>query len=117
MRDAQRPPVPVAHLNYGIGVTPTMDQYLLDNGMTADEYQFFMKHDRDIRTGNDYYQANEHPDQPARWKPRLRAHVFGDHVITRTIPRHNLPVMHIETTWIPNRAVAGILGEHPASLA
>src|SRR6188508_3237297 len=49
-------------LNYGIRVNSNMYQYLLDNGMTADEYQFFMQHDlrEHCILGNDYYQANEH---------------------------------------------------------
>ena len=49
-------------LNYGQRVSSEMYEYLLDNGMTRDEYHFFMhntlKHH--CIMGNDYYQTNEH---------------------------------------------------------
>ena len=49
-------------LNYGRRVDSEMYEYLLDNGMTRDEYHFFMgntlKHH--CIMGNDYYVTNEH---------------------------------------------------------
>ncbi len=49
-------------LNYGKRVDSSMYQYLLDNGMTREEYDFFLT--RNLRhhaiMGNDYYVTNEH---------------------------------------------------------
>ena len=49
-------------LNYGKRVESEMDEYLLDNGMTREEYHFFL--DNNVRhhciMGNDYYVTNEH---------------------------------------------------------
>ena len=49
-------------LNYGYPVDSHMHEYLLDNGMTRDEYHFFL--DNTLRhhciMGNDFYHSNEH---------------------------------------------------------
>ena len=49
-------------LNYGQRVNSEMHDYLLENGITRDEYHFFRhgnpKHHYIM--GNDYYQTNEH---------------------------------------------------------
>ena len=49
-------------LNYGRRVESEMYEYLMDNGMTREEYHFFMdtrlKHH--CIMGNDYYVTNEH---------------------------------------------------------
>ena len=49
-------------LNYGRRVDSEMYEYLLDNGMTRDEYHFFL--DNTLKhhciMGNDYYVTNEH---------------------------------------------------------
>src|SRR5690242_14723112 len=49
-------------LNYGIRVDSEMYEYLMDNGMTREEYHFFQGHDVKHRCvmGNDYYVTNEH---------------------------------------------------------
>ena len=49
-------------LNYGRRVDSEMYQFLLDNGMTRDEYQFFLTHHlrQHCIMGNDYYITNEH---------------------------------------------------------
>ena len=86
-------------LNYGIRVNSNMYQYLLDNGMTADEYQFFMQHDlrEHCILGNDYYQANEHL-MTSETETVFAGDVFGYYVITQDYyRRYNLPVMHTET--------------------
>jgi beta-glucosidase len=89
-------------LNYGIRVNSSMYAYLLDNGMTHDEYEFFMKHNlrEHCILGNDYYVANEH----LMISPRDRVFagdVFGYYVITREYyQRYNLPVMHTETNML-----------------
>jgi hypothetical protein len=76
-----------------------MYQFLLDNGMTREEYDFFMHHSpkHHCIMGNDYYVTNEHrvsPDgttQPA-------GEIFGYVEITRQYyERYRLPVMHTET--------------------
>ena len=56
-------------LNYGRRLDSTMYEYLLDNGMTRDEYHFFLGNNlkRHCIMGNDYYVTNEHrvsPDGP-----------------------------------------------------
>ena len=86
-------------LNYGIRVNSSMYTYLLDNGMTEEEYDFFMQHNlrEHCIMGNDYYTANEH----LMISPTERVFagdVFGYYVITLDYyRRYNLPVMHTET--------------------
>jgi hypothetical protein len=76
-----------------------MYEYLLDNGMTRDEYHFFlgqtMKHH--CIMGNDYYVTNEH--LVARdGSAKQSGEIFGYHVITsQYYDRYQLPVMHTET--------------------
>lgn len=85
-------------LNYGHDVCGTMYEFLMDNGMTRDEYHFFL--DQNIKTasimGNDYYATNEHivyPDGSA-----FNCEMFGYYVITKQYyDRYGLPVMHTET--------------------
>jgi beta-glucosidase/6-phospho-beta-glucosidase/beta-galactosidase len=86
-------------LNYGRRVESEMFEYLMDNGMTRDEYHFFLhnhfKHH--CIMGNDYYQTNEHY-VTARGETRSSGEVFGYAVITRQYhDRYRLPVMHTET--------------------
>jgi beta-glucosidase/6-phospho-beta-glucosidase/beta-galactosidase len=86
-------------LNYGRRVNSEMYEYLLDNGMTRDEYHFFLgnslKHH--CIMGNDYYKTNEHR-VAADGSTRAAGEVFGYHVITSQYhDRYNLPVMHTET--------------------
>ena len=89
-------------LNYGYDVCGTMYEFLMDNGMTRDEYHFFL--DRNVKDvcimGNDYYATNEHLVYP---DGRLYAcEMFGYYVITKQYyDRYRLPVMHTETN---NRA-------------
>ncbi|HEX8167255.1 MAG TPA: family 1 glycosylhydrolase [Beijerinckiaceae bacterium] len=86
-------------LNYGRRVDSEMYEYLLDNGMTRDEYHFFI--DRNLRhhciMGNDYYVTNEHR-VAADGATRSAGAVFGYDEITRQYyDRYRLPVMHTET--------------------
>lgn len=86
-------------LNYGLRVNSTMYEYLLDNGMTRDEYHFFLhKHLRhQCIMGNDYYRTNEHRVR-SDGSTSASGEVFGYHVITRQYhDRYRLPVMHTET--------------------
>ena len=49
-------------LNYGRRVDSEMYEYLLDNGMTREEYHFFLNNHlkQHCIMGNDYYVTNEH---------------------------------------------------------
>lgn len=88
-------------LNYGRRVASEMYEFLLDNGMTRDEYHFFLRHNlkHHCVMGNDYYVPNEHrvtcdgTTYPA-------GEVFGYSEITRQYyDRYKLPVMHTETNF------------------
>ena len=86
-------------LNYGRRVDSTMYEYLLDNGMTRDEYHFFLNNNlkHHCIMGNDYYQTNEHyvTDDGVT---RSAGEIFGYAVITHQYyNRYRLPVMHTET--------------------
>jgi beta-glucosidase/6-phospho-beta-glucosidase/beta-galactosidase len=89
-------------LNYGRRVNSDMYQYLLDNGMTRDEYLFFLK--AKLRhysiMGNDYYVTNEHLVHPDG-ATEAAGEIFGYHVITmQYYERYRLPVMHTETNAV-----------------
>lgn len=88
-------------LNYSRPVDSVMYQFLLDNGMTRAEYEFFMAQDLKAHCvmGNDYYVTNEHrvladgATEPA-------GEVFGYSQITSAyFRRYELPVMHTETNY------------------
>ena len=86
-------------LNYGLRVNSTMYEYLLDHGMTREEYHFFLHHHlrHQCIMGNDYYRTNEHRVR-ADGSTSASGEVFGYHVITRQYhDRYRLPVMHTET--------------------
>jgi beta-glucosidase/6-phospho-beta-glucosidase/beta-galactosidase len=86
-------------LSYGHHLSATVYEYLLDNGMTRNEYHWFMQHPVRWRCimGNDYYHTNEnlvHPDGSIS----LSGEVFGYYPITHQyFSRYGLPVMHTET--------------------
>lgn len=86
-------------LTYGHHLNATIYEYLLDNGMTRDEYHWFLQNHLKSRCvmGNDYYVANEnlvHADgsiSPA-------GEILGYYPITHQyFARYGLPVMHTET--------------------
>ncbi len=86
-------------LNYGRRVDSEMYEYLLDNGMTRDEYHFFLGNrlKQHCMMGNDYYVTNEHLVS-ADGATRPSGEVFGYCEITRQYhQRYWLPVMHTET--------------------
>jgi beta-glucosidase/6-phospho-beta-glucosidase/beta-galactosidase len=86
-------------LTYGHHLNATVYEYLLDNGMTRDEYHWFLQHQVRSRCvmGNDYYETNEnlvHADGSLS----LSGEIFGYYPITRQyFSRYSLPVMHTET--------------------
>jgi beta-glucosidase len=86
-------------LNYGRRVSSSMYEYVLDNGMTDEEYDRFMLHNlrEHCVMGNDYYGANEHLLVDEH-RTELAEEIFGYYVVTKDYyDRYNLPVMHTET--------------------
>lgn len=86
-------------LVYGYPISVPMYEYLLQNGMTREEYQWFMDNGNTYRCimGNDYYITNEHLVKEDG-TTIASGEIFGYHVITQQyFRRYNLPVMHTET--------------------
>lgn len=88
-------------LIFGHRVSSDMYEYLMDNGMTRDEYHFFMhtelKHHSIM--GNDYYNTNEHRVS-ADGHVSPAGEVFGyDEITLQYYQRFLLPVMHTETNF------------------
>jgi beta-glucosidase/6-phospho-beta-glucosidase/beta-galactosidase len=86
-------------LNYGRRVDSEMYEYLMDNGMSREEYHFFLNNNfkHHCIMGNDYYMTNEH-HVSANGLTRASGEVFGYAVITHQYyDRYRLPVMHTET--------------------
>jgi beta-glucosidase/6-phospho-beta-glucosidase/beta-galactosidase len=85
-------------LCYGYDLSATMYEYLLDNGMTREEFHFFLDHN--IRPvcimGNDYYATNEHVVHADG--RTVQYEMLGYYVITKQYyDRYRLPIMHTET--------------------
>ena len=86
-------------LNYGNRVNSDMYEYLLDNGMSREEYNWFLTHrlKQHCILGNDYYITNEHRVF-ADGHSEASGEVFGYSEITRQYyERYGLPIMHTET--------------------
>jgi len=86
-------------LNYGRRVDSEMYEYLMDCGMTREEYHFFLgrKLKQHCILGTDYYWTNEHRVH-ADGSTQASGEVFGYSEITRQYyGRYGLPVMHTET--------------------
>lgn len=86
-------------LNYGRRVNSDMFRFLMDNGMSVDEYDFFMREHLKSHCimGNDYYWRNEHT-VTKDGKTASSGEIFGYNEITRQYyERYGLPVMHTET--------------------
>jgi beta-glucosidase/6-phospho-beta-glucosidase/beta-galactosidase len=86
-------------LNYGRRIQSEMYEYLMDNGLTRDEYHFFLENNlkRHCIMGNDYYVTNEHRVS-ADGSSRAAGEIFGYHVITsQYYDRYRIPIMHTET--------------------
>lgn len=86
-------------LTYGHPVDAFMYEYLLDNGMTREQYHWFR--DRRVKAncvmGNDYYVTNEHMVHEDS-STSASGEVFGYYLITREYyDRYELPLMHTET--------------------
>jgi beta-glucosidase/6-phospho-beta-glucosidase/beta-galactosidase len=88
-------------LNYGRRVDSQMYEYLMDNGLTREEYHFFLntRLKQHCVMGNDYYVTNEH--RVFEDGTTVAAgEVFGYAEITwQYYSRYHLPVMHTETNF------------------
>ncbi len=86
-------------LTYGHSLDAAMYEYLLDSGMTRDEFHWFRNRHCAGRCimGNDYYVTNEHlVREDGSIEPA--GEIFGYYVITHHYyERYRLPVMHTET--------------------
>jgi len=86
-------------LNYGNRVNSDMYEYLLESGMSREEYNWFLSHQlrQHCILGNDYYITNEHRVF-ADGHTEASGEVFGYSEITRQYyERYGLPIMHTET--------------------
>jgi beta-glucosidase len=86
-------------LNYGRRVDTEMYEYMLDNGMSREEYHFFlgMRLKQHCIMGNDYYLTNEHRVM-ADGSSGASGEVLGyDGLTWQYYDRYRLPVMHTET--------------------
>ena len=86
-------------LTYGFPLNVTMYEYLLQNGMTKNEYNWFAQNQVKARCimGNDYYVTNEHLVHPDG-STQASGEIFGYYVLTNQYyNRYKLPIMHTET--------------------
>jgi beta-glucosidase len=86
-------------LNYGRRVDSEMYEYMMDNGLSREDYHFFLhqKLKRHCILGNDYYTTNEHR-VAMDGSTRASGEVFGyDEITLQYYERYLLPVMHTET--------------------
>ena len=86
-------------LTYGYPLSITMYEFLLKNGMSKKEYNWFLENQVKARCimGNDYYVTNEHLVHPDG-TTQAAGEIFGYYVITQQYyQRYKLPIMHTET--------------------
>lgn len=86
-------------LTYGHAPSALLYEYLLENGMTKQEFHWFLDHH--VRAscvmGTDYYSRNEHLVHEDG-ATSAAGEIFGYYVITHQyFSRYQLPVMHTET--------------------
>jgi beta-glucosidase/6-phospho-beta-glucosidase/beta-galactosidase len=89
-------------LLYGRSCETASRTYLLDNGMTLPEYQWFMTSPRSGRhvLGIDYYGRNEHIITPTGRRVPVED-VFGLHAMAKEYhDRYGKPLMHTETNML-----------------
>jgi beta-glucosidase/6-phospho-beta-glucosidase/beta-galactosidase len=100
-------------LTYGRDVRVSIYEYMLSNGLTREDYDFFMNREQHHRRvmGNDYYEWNEHLLRGEdEWV--ASGEIFGYYVITKQYyDRYHLPVMHTETNAVSDRAVTWLWKE------
>ncbi len=86
-------------LTYGYPIGVMMYEYLMENGMTREEFHWFERNQVMARCimGNDYYMTNEHLVLP-NGSTSAAGEIFGYYVITNQYyQRYKLPIMHTET--------------------
>jgi beta-glucosidase/6-phospho-beta-glucosidase/beta-galactosidase len=94
-------------LSYGYPISVVMYEYLLENGMTKEEYRWFEQSliKGSCVMGNDYYVTNEHMVHEDG-STSAAGEIFGYYVITQQyFNRYKLPVMHTETNIIEPNSV------------
>jgi beta-glucosidase/6-phospho-beta-glucosidase/beta-galactosidase len=94
-------------LTYGYPIKVVMYEYLLENGMTKEEYHWFEQNQVTARCimGNDYYCTNEHIVMP-NGTTKAAGEIFGYYVITHQYySRYRLPIMHTETNKVMPESV------------
>jgi beta-glucosidase/6-phospho-beta-glucosidase/beta-galactosidase len=101
-------------LNYGRDVSARMYQYLTDNGLTREQYNWFMRNGPKFKPysvmGNDYYLTNEHMTPPGHGPVTPSGEIFGYYLITKQyFERYRLPVMHTETNLADAERASGWL--------
>ncbi len=105
-------------LTYGHGVDATMYEYLLDNGLTREEYHWFLDHHVKNRCvmGNDYYATNENiVRRDGSVTPA--GEIFGYYPITHQyFARYRLPVMHTETNGLGGQSAVAWLNKEWANV-
>jgi len=89
-------------LIYGVEVSAMMYEFLMDNGLTREEYDWFRQHGNALKRynvmGNDYYVTNEHRVPPGDLDFQPAGRIFGYYVNTHTyFERYRMPIMHTET--------------------
>jgi hypothetical protein len=94
-------------LTVGRRVNSGMYVYLMDNGMTNEEYSYFLGQDlrEHFIIGHDYYVTNEHllVDDEVR---HGSGDIFGYYALARSYhDRYHLPIMHTETNERDDRSV------------
>lgn len=89
-------------LTYGYPISTMMYEFLLDNGMTRQEYHWLGNNISSYLKskcvmGNDYYITNEHMVHPDG-TTSASGEIFGYYVITHQyFRRYKMPIMHTET--------------------
>jgi len=92
---------------YGHPVSVLLYNYLLENGLTHKEYQWFETNYIKAKCimGNDYYATNEHLVH-ANGSTSASGEIFGYYIITHQYyNRYRLPVMHTETNFVEPHSV------------
>jgi beta-glucosidase len=86
-------------LIYGHRVDSGMYEFLRDNGMSREEYRFFMETrlGRHCVLGTDYYPANERRVAPDGTRRSAGETLGYDDLVAQYFQRYRLPVMHSET--------------------
>lgn len=104
-------------LTYGHPVSVPIYRHLLEHGMSAAEYDWFLADPMKARCvlGNDYYATNEH-EVHGDGSLSPAGEIFGYYVITRQYyDRYKLPVMHTETN-VAEPAATGWLKKEWANM-